>query len=123
MFKSIVRPVRVSRFSKTVSFPQSNSSPTPGNRHGFNFDNPPNGRCLAQPPTSSKSRTTPVAIEKPEQTQRSPRTRDLIAGTRSRKINQESRNPVSDVLSRSCNFRTLAIQLLLGFAFVHRDNL
>ena len=53
MFKSIVRPVRVSRFSKTVSLPQNNSSSIPANRHGFNFDKPPGRRCLAQPLASS----------------------------------------------------------------------
>jgi hypothetical protein len=84
MFRSIVRPVRVSRFSKTVSLPQSNSSSIPPNRHGFNFDRPPDGRCLAQPPTSIRSRTKPVVVSRTEQTQRSPRTRDLIAHARGR---------------------------------------
>src|SRR6266545_3001528 len=84
MFKSIFRPVRVSRFSKTVSFPQNNSSSIPANRHGFNFDKPPGSRCLAQPPASSRSRTTPAVISGIEQTQRSPRTVDLIAHARGR---------------------------------------
>ena len=35
-FKSIVRPDRVSRFSKTVSFPHKSSSSMPGSLHGFN---------------------------------------------------------------------------------------
>src|SRR5512132_4417316 len=81
MFKSILRPVRVSRFSKTVRLPQNNSSPTPSSRHGFNFDTPPGSRCLAQPPAWIRRNTTPVVTNNTEQTQRSLRT--LLANSRS----------------------------------------
>ena len=84
MFKSIVRPLRVSRFSKTVSFPQSNSSLIPGNRQGFNFDKPRVGRCFVQPLTSHRSRTALIVIRETEQTYRSPRTDELIASSRAR---------------------------------------
>src|SRR5262245_6233243 len=43
MFRSIVRPVRVLRFSKTVSFPQSSSSFIPGNRHECSLARAPAG--------------------------------------------------------------------------------
>jgi hypothetical protein len=85
MFRSIVRPVRVSRFSKTVSFPQNNSSSIPANRHGFNFDKPPGSRRFAQPPRSNRNKATPVVSSKTEQTLRSPRTRDVIVRASSRK--------------------------------------
>src|ERR1043166_5070785 len=84
MFRSIVRPVRVSRFSKTVSLPQNNSSPIPSNRHGCSFDRPPGSRCLLQPPKSTRSKTAPAVISKTEQTQQSPRTGDLIASAQGR---------------------------------------
>src|SRR6266571_6582524 len=85
MFKSIVRPVRVSRFSKTVNFPQNNSSSIPANRQGFNFAKAPGRRCFVQPPTSSRTKAAAlVVISKMEQTQRNPRTRDLIAHARAR---------------------------------------
>src|SRR4029453_3536009 len=79
MFRSIVRPVRASRFSKTVNFPQNNSSSIPAKRHGFNFDKPPGRGCLAQPAAFSTSRTEPNVSSKIEQRQRGPRTRDVIA--------------------------------------------
>jgi hypothetical protein len=74
--------VRVSRFSKTVSFPQNNSSSIPSNRHGFNFAKPPGSLCLAQPPKSTSSRTAPVVITKTEHG--SPRTQELIGGAQGR---------------------------------------
>jgi hypothetical protein len=82
MFKSIVRPLRVWRFSKTVSLPQSNSSLTPSTRQRFNFDKPPDARCLAQPPAWSKRSAAPPAISEAEQTQRTPLTRDFSVRTR-----------------------------------------
>ena len=78
MFRSIVRPVRVFRFSKTASFPQSSSSSIPANRHGFSFEDRQVNHVLAQPLASRTNRTAPVVISKTEQTQRSPRTREPI---------------------------------------------
>src|SRR6516164_9731607 len=68
--------MRVCRFSKTVSLPQNNSSLIPSRRHGFNFDKPPSKRCLAQLVASSIRKAAPLVINKTEQTQRNPRTRE-----------------------------------------------
>src|SRR6266481_6802195 len=106
MFRSIVRPLRVSRFSKTVSFPQNNSSSIPSNRHGFNFDKPPGSRCLAQPTMAVRRNRTPAAISGTEQTQRSWRTRDFIACPRGGAIS----NP------------ELAFQQLYGVSVRRRHN-
>src|SRR6266550_6102411 len=80
----MVRPERVCRFSKTVNFPQNNSSSIPANRQGFNFAKPPGRRCFVQPPTSTRTKAVLVVISKMEQTQRNPRTRDLIVHARAR---------------------------------------
>src|SRR5206468_12802501 len=93
----MVRPERVSRFSKTVNFPQNNSSSIPANRQGFNFVKPPGRRCFVQPPTSTRTKAALVVISKKEQTQRNPCTRDLIAHARARANLNPSRNgPLPD---------------------------
>src|ERR1051325_6984381 len=59
--RSIVRPLRVCRFSNTVNFPQSTFSSVPGQLHDFSFAKP----CRLPRPSNAKKQRRPPRKTRP----------------------------------------------------------